>query len=259
ELWIVNPQTGQHTGTVSLAGFADADGIPEMDHLALRNGRLFVSLQRLDRNNFFSPTDSSQIVVINVATDAIVDADAGHAGVQGIVLPFQNPGTEIVVDPAGKLLVGCSGNFGLLDGGIVRCDPSSLTIEATEATEAQLGGDVNDVAVLNASRGFAVVSDASSNTLLRSYDRGTGAVTGTPFSTAGFNIADIEINDRGELWLCDRTPTNPGVRVFDATGGGQLTASPLSTGLPPQDLAFDSATTVDVARAGADAPAQPIG
>src|SRR5262249_13673444 len=37
DLWIVNPQTGAHTGTLSLAAFADADGIPEMDHMALRN------------------------------------------------------------------------------------------------------------------------------------------------------------------------------------------------------------------------------
>jgi len=34
DLWIVNPVTGAHTGTVSLAAFADADGIPEMDRLA---------------------------------------------------------------------------------------------------------------------------------------------------------------------------------------------------------------------------------
>ena len=134
ELWIVNPQTGQHTGTVSLADFADADGIPEMDRLALRNGRLFVSVQRLDRNSFFSPTDSSQVVVIDAATNALVDADPGHAGVQGIILPFQNPGTEIVVDPAGKLLVGCSGNFGVADGGIVRLNPFGLTIEARDNT-----------------------------------------------------------------------------------------------------------------------------
>ena len=258
ELWIVNPQTGQHTGTVSLADFADADGIPEMDRLALRNGRLFVSVQRLDRNSFFSPTDSSQVVVIDAATNALVDADPGHAGVQGIILPFQNPGTEIVVDPAGKLLVGCSGNFGVADGGIVRLNPFGLTIEATEATEAGLGGDLNDVAVFSSQKGFVVISDPSFNTLLRSYNRGTGQVTGTPFSTAGFNIADTEINDRGELWLCDRTPSNPGVRVFDAVSGGQLTAAPLNTGLPPQDLTFDTATTVDVAWTGADGAVRPL-
>jgi hypothetical protein len=251
ELWIMNPQTGAHTGTISLAAFADDDGIPEMDRLALRNGRLFVSVQRLDRNNFFSPTDSSQIVVINATTDAIIDANTGAPGVQGIVLPFQNPLTELVVDSSGRIVVGCVGSFGVLDGGIVRIDPATLTIAATEITEAALGGEINDVAVLDAARGFAVINDASFNTLLRSYNRNTGTTTGTPFSTAGFSIADIEINDRSELWLCDRTPANPGVRIFDAT-------TPLGTGLPPQDLVFDVATVVSVPAESEAVPAAPL-
>ena len=48
--------TGAHTGTVSFAGLADADGIPEIDQLYLFRNYLFVSVQRLDRNNFFGPT-----------------------------------------------------------------------------------------------------------------------------------------------------------------------------------------------------------
>lgn len=247
DLWIVNPQTGQHIGTVSLAGFADADGIPEMDRMAVLSGKLFVSVQRLDRNNFFTPAGGSQLVVIDTGTDVVVDADPVAPGIQGILLPHQQPFTELVVDPAGRLLVGCVGIFGVLDGGVVRVNPATLSVEATETTESVVGGDINDVAVLSAQRAFVSISDASFNTILRSYDRTTGLVTGTPYSTAGFNIADIEVNDRAELWLCDRTPANPGVRVFDALSGTQLTGGPLSTGLPPQDIAFDGGpSTVSV-------------
>ncbi len=258
DLWIVNPQTGGHTGTISLAPFADADGIPEMDRLALRNGRLFVTIQRLDRNNFFTPTDSSQIIVINPVTDTIIDADAVSPGLQGILLPFQNPLTELLADPAGDLVVGCAGSFGVLDGGLVRIDPGTLTIAAVEISEATLAGDINDVAPLDGGRGFVVVSDASFNTLLRSYNRANGTVTGTPFATTGFSIADIEINDRGELWLCDRTPSDPGVRVFDGASGSQLTVAPLNTGLPPQDLTFDPASPVGVPWADNGIAPQPL-
>ena len=59
DLWIVNPSTGGFIGSISLAPFADPDGLPEMNRLTYHAGRLFVSCQRLDRNNFFSPTDSS--------------------------------------------------------------------------------------------------------------------------------------------------------------------------------------------------------
>ncbi len=246
DLWIVNPQTGAHTGTISLAQFADADGIPEMDRAAVWAGRVFITVERLDRNNFFLPTDSSQVVVIDPVTDTIVDAEPAAPGVQGILLPYQNPNTKLVVDTAGMLVVGCSGDLGVADGGVVRIKPATLTVTDTEITEAALGGDINDVVLFDATRGYAVVSDAWFNTLLKAYDRDAHSVTSTPFSTAGFYIADTEINDRGELWLCDRTPASPGVRVFDAAAGTQLTSSPLDTGLPPEDIAFDGASTVDV-------------
>lgn len=246
DLWIVNPQTGAHTGTISLAGFADADGIPEMDRMAMWAGRLFVSIERLDRNNFYAPAGGSLIAVIDPVSDALIDVDPGTADVQGVLLPSQNPTTELVIDPAGKLLVGCTGSFGALDGGVVRINPVNLQVEATEVTESALGGDINDVALFSSQRGFAVISDASFNTLLRSYDRGTGLATGTPFSTSGFLIADVEVNDRGELWLCDRTSAAPGLRVFDAATGSQLTPSALATTPPPQDIAFDALTTTGV-------------
>ena len=244
DLWIVNPQTGQHTGTLSLAAFADADGIQEIDHLALRNGRLFVSIQRLDRNNFFAPTDSSQIVVIDPATDAVVDVDLGAGGDQGIILPFQNPTTELATDPAGQLVLGCAGNYGVLDGGVARVDPIALALAATEITEGALGGDVNDVALLTGQRGFVVISDASFTTILKAYHRDAGTVQSTLYSTPGFYLADIEVNDQDELWVCDRTFSNPGVRVFDGVSGTPLTVSPLNVGLPPQDIVFDGPTAV---------------
>ena len=246
DLWIINPQTGQFLGSISLAAFADADGIPEMDHLALRNGRLFVSIERLDRNNFYAPAGGSQVVVIDVATNAIVDVDPGTPGVQGILLPYQDPITEMVVDPNGQIVVGCVGNFGVFDGGIVRIDPVSLTVAATEITEAALAGDINDVAVLNAERGFAVVADASFNTALRAYRRDLGTVQSTLISSSGYFLADCEVNDRTELWVCDRDFSNPGVRVFDAVTYVELTPTRLNTGPPPQDIAFDGSSTVDV-------------
>ncbi len=244
ELWIVNPQTGMKTGEVSLAGFADADGIPEMAQMALRNGRLFVAVQRVDRDQFFTPTDSSQIVVVDAATDALVDADPVAPGVQGILLPHQNPTTEIVTDLAGDLLVGCTGFYGLNDGGIVRLDPIALAVNAIETTEAVLGGDVNDVIIGPWNRRFAVISDASFNTVCVAYDRTSGALDGPVFGTTGFHLADAEMNDRNELWLSDRTPANPGMRVFNAETLAQLTAGPISLGLPPQSLAFDGSETV---------------
>ena len=161
DLWILDPQSGAFTGAISLAAFADADGIPEMNRMAMVGGRVFVTVQRVDRDGFFLPTDSSAVVVIDPTTDTLVDCDLAAGGVQGILLPFQNPTTELVVDAGGRLVVGCTGAYGATDGGIVRIDPLALAVDGIETTEAALGGDVADVIPAGEARGFVVLSDAS--------------------------------------------------------------------------------------------------
>ena len=77
-LLIVDPTTGadcarlraRHRSTSRRS--PTRDGLPEMDQAVVIGGRLFVTLQRLDRRNFFRPTDRSLIAVIDVATDAVV-------------------------------------------------------------------------------------------------------------------------------------------------------------------------------------------
>ncbi|MEP7028728.1 MAG: FlgD immunoglobulin-like domain containing protein, partial [Candidatus Eisenbacteria bacterium] len=251
DLWIVNPSTGAFVNSISLAPFADHDGLPEMNRLAYHAGRLFVSCQRLDRDNSFLPTDSSLVVVIDTQTDQFVDADPIAPGIQGILLPRTNPSTEFATTPEGNFLLGCTGAYGVADGGVVRLDPRTLTSSIVEVTEAQLGGDVNDVAVgpgaSGAARAFCVVSDAAFNTNLVSYQRAGAPSVATVFPGSGFVLGDVEVNDRDEVWLCDRTGTGPGIRVFSAVTNAPLTVGPIATGLPPSDVAFDVVEPVGVA------------
>jgi len=250
DLWIVDPSSGAYVGSISLAAFADRDGLPEMNRLAYHAGRLFVSCQRLDRDNFFSPTDSSLVVVIDSATDQVIDADPVAPGTQGILLPRTNPTTEFATTPEGDFLLGCTGAYGVADGGVVRIDPRTLTASTVEVTEAQLGGDVNDVAIgpgaSGAAKAFCVISDASFNTLLVSYTRVAVPVVASVYPASGFVLGDAEVNERDEIWLCDRTASGPGVRVFNAFTGAQLTSGAIGTGLPPSDLQFDAAEPVGV-------------
>jgi hypothetical protein len=68
----------------------------------------------------------------------------------------------------------------------------------------------------------------------------------TVFPGSGFVLADVEVDDRDEVYLSDRTASAPGVRVFAALTGVQLTASAIGTGLPPSDIAFDATEPVGV-------------
>jgi DNA-binding beta-propeller fold protein YncE len=243
DLWIVDPTTGAHTGTVSLAGLADADGIPEMDRLEMVGPLLFVSLQRVNRNAGFQPTDTSLVAVIDTRVDALVDCDAAAPGVQGIRLPRVNPVTPFVFDePRTRLYLGCVGFYGALDGGIVRVDPVALVADGVAAPEDSLGGDVLDLAWRDDARAYAIVSDASFNTKLIHWSPTTGRKTGTLYSPGGFSLADAEVTpDGSEVWVCNSSFSSPGIRVFstatDLPVGGAITCT-----LPPQGITFDAAT-----------------
>ncbi len=246
-LWVVNPATGVHTGTISLAAFADADGIPEMDRLQLVGPLLFVSLQRVNRAAGFQPTDTSLVAVIDTRTDTVVDCDATRPGVQAIVLPRTNPVTPFVLDRSrSRLYLGCAGVYGIDDGGIVTLDPVALAATGVIAREDSLGGDVLDVAVTDDSRAFAIVSDAAFNTSLVRWSPLTGRRTQTLYAPGGFSLADVEVRpDGAEVWVCNSSFTQPGVAVF-AAGNGGLLQGPLACTLPPQGLAFDESGSTDV-------------
>ena len=244
DLWIVNPATGSHDGTVSLAGLADADGIPEMDRMIVVGPLLFVSLQRVNENAGFTPTDSSLVAVIDTRTDQLVDCDAAHAGAQGILLPRTNPVTPFVFDaPRSRLYLGCAGSYGVPDGGIVRVDPASLTADGVAAVEDSLGGDVLDIALRDDARAYAIVSDASFNTSLVRWSPVTGRRLETLYAPGGFSLADAELSPSGsEIWVCNSSFGSPGIRVFSTATQAQLGGAIACT-LPPQGLTFDAATT----------------
>ena len=243
DLWIVDPTTGTHTGTISLASLADADGKPEMDRLMMVGPLLFISLQRVDRQAGFVPTDSSLVAVVDTRTDALVDCDAVAPGVQGILLPLVNPDTPFVFDaPRTRLYLGCVGRYNVNDGGIVAIDPVSLTATGVVATEAALGGDVLDLAWHDDERAYAIVGDAEFNTSLVRWSPVSGTSQGTLYSPGGFSLADAEVTpDGSEVWVCNSSFGSPGLRVFSAATG-LLVAGPLFCVLPPQGIAFDAAT-----------------
>ena len=243
DVWIVDPSTGAHTGTVSLAGLADADGKPEADRMIMVGPLLFISLQRVDQNGGFLPTDSSLVAVVDTRTDALVDCDAAAAGLQGILLPLVNPVTPFVFDaPRTRLYVGCAGRYNVNDGGIVALDPVSLTATGVVATEAALGGDVLDLAWRDDDRAYAIVGDAAFNTSLVRWTLQSGGAVGTLYAPGGFSLSDIEITpDGSELWACNSSFASPGLRVF-STATGLPVAGPLFCTLPPQGICFDQAT-----------------
>jgi hypothetical protein len=251
DLLIVDPRSGSPTGAISLAAWADADGIPEAAHMTMVGSLLFVALERLTN---FVPADTGLVVVIDTQADTVYDADPFTAGLQVVRLPGMNPATDFALLPSGapmaasRLFIGCTGRWGVLDGGVAEIvvpgwaqgTPAAITCVGYAITESALGGDVAVVTAYGASHSYAIVSDATYNTSLVAWDPDAGTRLGTLYAPGGYSIAGVGLDERRELYVCNSSFEAPGLHVFAAGGDARL-AGPIATGMPPVQIVFDQA------------------
>jgi hypothetical protein len=195
-----------------------------MDLMAIIGARLYVSIQHLDRRDLFAPTGLGQIAVIDIASDSVIGE---------IALGAQNPFgvTKGLTVDGNDLLVPLTGIFGDADGGIQRVDAVNQELGPFIITEEQLGGDVTDFVIFSATIGYAVISKADFTNAVVRFNPATGRLTQTVLN-ADF-IADIELNDRDELYVSDRSSGSLGVRIFAASDGSEITTVPIAVAAAP--------------------------
>jgi len=255
DLLIVNPTTGEHLGTIDLSEYADDDGIPEMHKMVsfkfFRKSRVYLTIQRLDRENWFEPTDKSYIIEIDGDQDTIIRA---------IQLSQVNPSTAPILDGP-RILVGETGSwYDDEDGGIESINIFTNKAEGFIISEADLGGNIVDFDIYktyNRLRGlflffldnvlgiklftrniYSIVSDLSYNTKLVSYNLKDNSHMEL-YSTEGYQLADLKINDKGEVYIADRNEIEPGIIIFDVESGDQKTNNPIDVGsYPPVHITF---------------------
>ena len=233
DLLIVNPADGTQLGTIDLSDFADEDGRPEMDLMVYTGGKVFVSLQRLYN---YSPTNLSQVVVIDPSIDTVFDVDPDTSGVQAIELSRTNPNDMKYIKEAGKILISESANaYSTVDGGLEFINPTTYAAEGILITEEQLGGNLGGgfgaFDMINATQGYAIVADAFWTTNVVRFDLSaktvTSVVNGTDYDYAYLLV----LGD--QLILADRNPENPGIRLFNTSGDSEITTEAIYTGIPP--------------------------
>ncbi len=210
----------------STAAYADSDGLPETSWMRAVGDKLYITCQKLDRDNWYAPSGSGQLLVFDMASEefeAPIDLIGADPYTQIETVPDGNGGVD--------LRVGCAGFFGLADGGIETIDRAAGVSLGYDATEAELGGDVTAFATAGDAL-YVLISDASFITSLRRYDLVTGAVTVVATGT-GYVHADVVFDGGSQLVVADRTSGASGLRVYDANSGAELTTGALPTGLPP--------------------------
>jgi hypothetical protein len=240
QLWIVDPAARGcrkfHVGNVDLSAFADADGLPEMDQMALVDDRLFVTLQRLDRDRGFVPTAYSSVVAIDTATDVPIGEPIRLFGTNAF-----GDASGLAREPGGRrLAISTPGDiYAVGDGGIQWLDPDTLTADPAGffVTEDELGGNVTDFVLVSAVKAYAIVQARDLKNRLVAFDPTTPGSARQLFARDGF-LPDIALAPDGTLWLADQSRPTYGVRILDVATDAFLTTGPIDVGLPPFSLGF---------------------
>ena len=237
---IVQPATGFLIGTISLAAYADVDGIPEADSMLQEGSSVYVALERLDRNQTnLPPVGVSKLVEINSGSDAIVAA---------YDFPSANPFGKmrrVVLGGVPHLVVPCPNRLGFLsamDGGVVAFNLNTRTFRPGFLyAETTAGGDILDVEIASDTVGYATVLDAVFNKSLQKFNPTTGqklAVLSFSPSSAG-TISGLFLAPNGYLYAGDASFSQPGVRIYDIQRNDALvTPVPVSVGLRPFDFVY---------------------
>jgi len=236
-LYRVDPTTGIGFDAVDLGPLADADGLPEMAMLARDGRRLFVQVQRLDRETF-APVPPSYLAVVDLSLDSLVDVDPVLPGIQGIALTGTRPAFRMIVEPeARRLFVSEPGQWLDGAGGVEGIDLDTLEALGFVTTEAQIGGaDIGEVTMISPLKGYLNVhTDLTLSSHVTAFSRLDGSNLGQ--AALSLNLARGFAPDpaTGQMFFAD--PDVPsGVRVIDTATDVEATPAPIDVGLWPADL-----------------------
>ncbi len=223
---VVDPRDGSRLGEVDCSAMADADGFPEMAGAIDAAGRVVLAAQRLDRNDLLRPTGPGALAIVDPETDRIERV---------VELRGANPYGDMALDADGRLLVAVVGRFGEIDGGIELVDLAAGASLGLAVREETLGGDASSFAVGPDGVLWVVVSEPGFSTAVVRFDPSDGSVRRVAASS-GFVHSCVQFVADGVVAVCDRTRSAPGVRLFDAASGSEMTRAAIPVGLPPWQI-----------------------
>ena len=248
KIWIVNPSATTEDqfkiGEIDLSAYADADGVPEMESGIIVGNRLFVLLQRLDRDNNWAP-QVSYVAVIDTDTDTEIDTGVPNdLGVKGIPLPIKNVHSikyldgRIYIQGIGRYASSYSGTPAEYSGGIVVMDPDtyevSMLVDDGNDTDHPYGNIV-DMTVDSQTRGYFIGYKAWGDSNLYAFNPSTGAVTGPVVDPLkDKNLSCLAVDENGYLWVGDSTDA----KIVIVNPADNSIVANVNTDLDPQYIAF---------------------
>ncbi|MCD6364060.1 MAG: hypothetical protein J7M13_08730 [Synergistetes bacterium] len=189
-----NPLTGDDLGEIDLSSY-DTDGIPDMDKGAYVNGKLFVTLQRMDSETY--SYDMGMVVAIDTNSDQVSCS---------IELSGKNP--QDIDYYAGKLYVTELGNyFDASDDVIDVIDVNSAEVnELISAPLENEGMDIYAIEIISDGKGYLLGGKWETSAVFKVYKLNleTGEVDPDPIYSGGY-ITSIKYDPvSGYLLILDR-------------------------------------------------------
>lgn len=226
---------GGVTPFTHLGVFDDNDGNPDLVSITAFEGRLFVSMARM---NDLDPNDNLPpgVAVINAATGSIVDADPVTPGIQCIELQGTAPyGRMQVIRETRRMYVKASGSFHD-SGGIEEIDLDLLRSNGLRISEVEdnIGADLNAFVMINADDGYLTFStDLLLSSHLHRFSLSSGPDNGPDILTSlNFATPAMVHDPTSGLLYVPNGPNGPaGVFVLNATSGTILTPDPIAAPL----------------------------
>ena len=243
-VWIVNPEATSEDefkiGELDLSAYADDDGLPEAAGAIVIGDRLFLILQRLDRDNFFAPTNTAYVAVFDTETDTEIDTGQDAGVLNGIPLLTRNPQRFVYHEGAGLFVQSIGAYSGSFTGGVERIDLTTYTVSylLDDGDNADHPYDrISGFTVIDEDNAFFVSYSGWQDTALYWIDPETGEVSADVVASLdGVDIRDVVRGPEGNLWVAIADLANPGVVVLDPQTDEVL--DEIQTNLNPTKIEF---------------------
>ncbi len=204
--WIVNPEAQNQSdfkvGELDLNAYHAADDTvtpyPEMDDIALYDGKAFITMQRLGNDQEgggYAYARAPYLAVFDTDSYAEIDTDEEAAGLNGIELDITNP-INIATDGSNLYVQGITYDSSYT-GGLVKIDMDTYAQE-TVFDPALTSTSISDVAIAG-DKIFVVVYHGWQNNDLAVVNSDGSLTTVAGFT--GINIGFITSGPDGDLWL----------------------------------------------------------
>jgi hypothetical protein len=253
--WIINPSTTSEKtfkiGELDLTGYADADGIPEMAGGVIVDGKLFIIIQRMNRDDSWAP-GTAYVSVFDVSTDTEIDTGlSGSQLLKGIELPMANPNVIQYLAETGMIYIGCQGRLentwagtpAEFTGGILQMNPQNYNIDVLVDDGDDTNhpyGNISKMAVVSKNKGYFVGYMGWGDNEIYDFNPSTGSVSGSVLpSLANKNLTDLKVDENGYLWVGNAS--DHGISIVDPSDDS--IDESVSTNLDPQAIAFTNEMT----------------